>query len=154
MKTALNTANGKGTPAIGILGLEFQPVSGTDNYTFANLDGVDIQGITSKTCGNAFANAFEPASVVNGDHKLYFTNSLNIRKKSVGGAPYQGDGSVNSTFMTAFATAAANPVLEVSVPGVLLDPAVVGPPSGNPYDDCITKGTHNGDSTLPLINQF
>jgi len=153
VKKALNTANTKNTRALGILGLEFQPVA-TDAFTFANLDGVDIQGTTTKTCGNAFANAFEPARVVNGDHKLYYTNSLNIRSKNVAGAHFQGDGSVNSAFMGAFSTAAANPVLEVSVPGVLLDPAVVGGPGGFPYDDCITKGTHNGDSTGPLVNQF
>jgi hypothetical protein len=151
-----DTTNGTFTPAraIGILGLEFQPVSGTDTYTFANLDGVDIQGVTAKTCGNATANAFEPARVVEGDHRLFFTNSLNVRVKNVAGAHFLGDGSVNATFMSAFSTAAASPTLQVSVPGVLLDPNVVGGPGGFPYDACITKGTHFGDSTQPLQLQF
>lgn len=153
VKKALDKANANGTQALGILGLEFQPTA-ADSFVFAALDGVVIDGVTAKTCGNAFANPFEPARVVNGDHKLYYTNSLNLRVKNVGGAHFSGDGSVNSSFMGAFASAAALPALEVSVPGVLLDPAVVGPPSGNPYDACITKGTHAGDSTAPLINQF
>lgn len=153
VQKALDAANAASVPALGILGLEFQPGTG-DAYGFAALDGVVIDGTTAKTCGNAIADAFEPARVVNGDHRLYFTNSLNIRIKSVGGAHFLGDGSTNSDFMTAFKTAAANPVTQVSVPGVLLDPAIVGAPAGHAYDPCITKGTHNGDSTLPLQNQF
>jgi len=153
VKKALNTANTAGTPALGILGLEFQP-TGTDSFSFAALNGVVIDGTTTKTCGNAFANAFEPARVVEGEHSLYFTNSLNLRVKNVGGAHFQGDASVNSDFMTAFSTIAADPATEVSVPGVLLDPAIVGGPGGNPFDACITKGTRFGDSTEPLQQQF
>ncbi len=154
VKKALDHADTQGNRALGILGLEFQPVAGTDTYSFAALNGVAIAGTTTKTCGNAFANAFEPARVTNGEHQLFFTNSLNLRIKSVGGAHFKGDGSTNSDFMTAFSVAAANPVLEVSVPGVMLDPDVSGTPAGNPYDACITSGTHHGDSTEPLQLQF
>jgi hypothetical protein len=153
VQTALDTA-GAATRAIGILGLEFQPVSGTNTYSFANLNGVDISGTTTKTCGNTFANAFQPDRVVQGDHALFYTNSLNLRSASVAGKPFNGDGSVNSDFMDAFTTAASDPVLEVSVPGTLLDPILVGAPAGNPYDECITKGTHNLDSTQPLQLKF
>ncbi|HUL19422.1 MAG TPA: hypothetical protein VLV29_09170, partial [Steroidobacteraceae bacterium] len=123
VQKGLNTANTNGTRAFGLLGLEFQPGAG-DTYGFAALNGAVIDGTTTKTCGNAIADAFEPARVVNGEHRLYYTNSLNIRIKSVGGAPFLGDGSTASDFMTAFKTAASNPVLQVSVPGVLLDPSV------------------------------
>ncbi|MBV8784997.1 MAG: hypothetical protein JOZ67_12480 [Gammaproteobacteria bacterium] len=151
VKTALNTAFASGTRAIGILGMEFQPGS-SDHYSFAALNGYVIDGVTTKTCGNAQADAFEPARVVNGDHALFFTNSLQVRNKIINGnSRFDGSSTGNSgDFINAFRTAAANPVLDVSVPGVLLDPGVSGPPSGNPYDACITKGTHNGDSTLPL----
>jgi hypothetical protein len=87
---------------------------------------------------------------VSGAYDLFFTNSLNVRTKSVKGAPFLGDGSVFSDFITAFTAAATDPATEVSVPGVLLDPNVVGAPAGNPYDPCITKGTHNGNSTQAL----
>jgi hypothetical protein len=149
VKTALNNANTAGVRAVGILGLEFQPAA-TDHYTFAKLNGVAVNGVTAKTCGNSVANAFEPANVVSGAYDLFFTNSLNVRTKSIKGAPFLGDGSVFSAFITAFTTVATDPVTEVSVPGVLLDPNVVGGPSGAPYDDCITKGTHNGNSTQAL----
>lgn len=154
VQTALDAAGTAGVRAIGILGLEFQPVSGTDSYSFLDLNGVDISGISSKTCGNAFNNIFEPARVVEGDHALFFTNSLNLRIASVNGAHFNGDGSVNSDFMDAFVRAASTPAVEVSVPGVLLDPALVGAPAGNPWDPCITKGTHGLDSTQPLQLQF
>jgi hypothetical protein len=149
VKTGLNNANTASVRALGILGLEFQPAA-TDHYTFSKLNGVAVNGVTAKTCGNSVANAFEPANVVSGAYDLFFTNSLNVRTKSIKGAPFLGDGSVFSVFITAFTAAATDPATEVSVPGVLLDPNVVGGPGGNPYDDCITKGTHNGNSTQAL----
>ncbi len=149
VKAGLNNANTAGVRAIGILGLEFQPAA-TDHFSFASLNGVVVDGVTAKTCGNAVANAFEPAKVVSGAYDLFFTNSLNVRTKSVKGAPFKGDNTVNSDFITAFTTVATDPATEVSVPGVLLDPNVVGGPAGNPYDACITKGTHNGNSTQAL----
>ena len=104
---------------------------------------------------------------MNGEHKLFYTNSLNTRIVSLPGRlpngtlisptvnePFLGDGTIHSDFINAFSTAASNPVVEVSVPGVLLDPDVVGPPSGQPYDACITSGTHHTDSTEPLQLQF
>jgi hypothetical protein len=149
VKAGLNNANTAGVRAIGILGLEFQPAA-TDKYVFAGLNGVKIDGVTAKTCGNAVANAFEPANVVSGAYDLFFTNSLNVRVKAVKGAPFKGDGTVFSDFITAFTTAATDPATEVSVPGVLLDPNVVGAPGGFAYDACITRGTHNGNSTQAL----
>jgi hypothetical protein len=149
VKAGINNANTAGARAVGLLGLEFQP-GGSDHYSFASLDGVAVNGVTAKTCGNAVANAFEPANVVSGAYPLFYTNSLNVRTKSVNGAPFKGDGTVNSDFITAFTAAATDPATEVSVPGVLLDPNVVGGPSGAPFDACITRGTHNGNSTGPL----
>jgi PBP superfamily domain len=145
----INAANAAGVRAVGLLGMEFQP-GASDSYKFASLNGVTVSGVTAKTCGNAVANLFEPANVVSGAYDLFFTNSLNYRSASVGGAPFHGDGTVNSDFIDAFVAAATDPATEVSVPGVLLDPNVVGAPAGNPYDACITKGTHNGNSTQAL----
>jgi hypothetical protein len=147
VKTALNNANTAGVRAIGILGLEFQP-AGTDHYTFASLNGVAVQGTTTKTCGNAVANAFDPVNVTSGAYDLFFTNSLQFRN-----ADHTGTGT-NKTFIDAFLAVATDPATEVSVPGVMLDPLVVGGPSGAPFDDCITKGTHNGNSQAPLQLQF
>ncbi len=149
VKAGLNNANTAGVRALAILGMEFQP-SATDHYSFASLNGVTVSGVTAKTCGNAVANPFEPANVVSGAYDLFYTNSLNVRTKSVKGQPFLGDGSVSSAFITAFTAAATDPATEVSVPGVLLDPNVVGGPSGNPFDSCITKGSHNGNSTQAL----
>ncbi|HUI61659.1 MAG TPA: hypothetical protein VLX90_15635 [Steroidobacteraceae bacterium] len=149
VQAGLNDANTKGARAVGILGLEFQP-GASDGYTFGNLNGVDIQGTTAETCGNAVANPFEPANVVSGAHDLFFTNSLQFRTASVKGAPFEGDSSVDSDFMDMFSGIAADPATEVSVPGVLLDPDVAGTPSGQPYANCITRGTHHQNSTSPL----
>src|SRR5581483_8028705 len=140
VKNALNNANTAGVRALGILGMEFQP-GATDHYQFASLNGVSVSGITTKTCGNAVANPFEPANVVSGAYDFFFTNGMQYRIKSINGAPFKGDGTVQSDFITAYAAAAQDAATEVSVPGVLLDPAVVGGPSGNPFDACITKGT-------------
>jgi len=153
VKNGLNSANGKGARAVGILGLEFQPAA-TDSYTFGNVNGVDIQGTTSVTCGNAVANAFEPANVVSGAHDLFFTNSFQYRVASVGGQPFFGDNSAASDFMGSFLIVASDPATEVSVPGVLLDPDVAGTPSGNPWDPCITRGTRHQNSTAPLQLAF
>jgi ABC-type phosphate transport system substrate-binding protein len=147
VKAGLNNANTAGVRALGILGLEFQPGS-SDHFSFASLDGVVVNGVTAKTCGNAVANAFEPANVVSGAYPLFYTNSLQFRN-----ADHTGTGT-NKTFIDAFLVVATDPATEVSVPGVLLDPLVVGAPAGNPYDDCITKGTHNGNSQAPLQLQF
>lgn len=149
VKAGLNNANAAGVRAIGILGLEFQAAA-ADKYSFASLNGVKIDGTTAKTCGNAVANAFEPANVVSGAYDLFFTNSLNVRTKAVKGQPFKGDGTVFSDFITAFTAAATDPATEVSVPGVLLDPNVVGAPAGAAYDACITRGSHNGNSTQAL----
>ncbi len=154
VKKGLNAANTAGARAVGILGLEFQPASGTDSYVFGHLNGVVVDGVSSRTCGNAVATLFEPANVVSGAHDLFFTNSLNYRTASVGGAPFFGDGSVSSDFITAFSVTASDPATEVSVPGVMLDPVVVGAPAGSPWDACITKGTHNLTSTAPLQLQY
>ena len=153
VKKALDAANGASARAVGILGLEFQP-GGSDSYVFASLNGVHVDGSTTKTCGNATAYIFEPGNVVSGAYPLFFTNSLQYRVKSLNSAPYAGDGSVFSDFITAWSDVAADPATEVSVSGVLLDPVVTGAPSGNPWDACITKGTHNLQSTSPLQLQF
>ena len=154
VKNGLNNANAAGVRAIGVLGMEFQPVAGTDHYQFASLDGVTVSGTTTKTCGNAVANPFEPANVVSGAYDFFFTNGIQFRTKSLNGAPFQGDGTAQSAFITAYVAAAQDPATEVSVPGVLLDPAVVGGPSGAAYDACITKGTRNGNSTQEVQLQF
>jgi len=133
--------------------MEFQP-GASDHYSFASLNGVTVSGVTAKTCGNAVANPFEPAAVVSGQYDFFFTNGMQYRNKSVNGAPFKGDGTAQSDFITAYAAAAQDPATEVSVPGVLLDPAVVGGPGGFPYDDCITKGTRNGNSTQEIQMQF
>jgi len=147
VKTALNNANTAGVRAVGVLGLEFQP-GASDHYTFASLNGVAVQGTTAKNCGNAVANAFDPDNVTSGAYDLFFTNSLQFRN-----ADHTGTGT-NKTFIDAFLVVATDPATEVSVPGVMLDPLVVGAPAGNPYDDCITKGSHNGNSQGPLQLQF
>ena len=147
VKAGLNNANTAGVRALGILGLEFQP-GASDHYSFASLNGTAVQGTTSKNCGNAVANAFDPDNVTSGAYDLFFTNSLQFRN-----ADHTGTGT-NKTFIDAFLAVATDPATEVSVPGVMLDPLVVGGPSGAPYDDCITKGTHNGNSQAPLQLQF
>lgn len=147
VKTALNNASTANVRAMGILGLEFQP-AGTDKYTFASLNGITVEAATAKNCGNAVANAFNPDNVVSGAYDLFFTNSLQYRN-----ADHVGTG-VNKTFIDAFVVVATDPATEVSVPGVLLDPNVVGGPGGSAFDDCITKGTHNGNSTQALQLQF
>jgi PBP superfamily domain len=153
VKAGLNNANTAGVRALGILGMEFQP-AGTDHYQFAALNGVTVAGVTTKTCGNAVANPFEPALVVSGAYDFFFTNGMQYRIKSINGAPFKGDHTAQSDAITAFAAAATDPATEVSVPGVLLDPAVVGGPSGNAFDPCITKGTRNGNSTQEVQLQF
>lgn len=147
VKAALNNANTAGVRAVGILGLEFQP-GASDHYSFAALNGVAVQGTTAKNCGNAVANAFDPDPVASGAYDLFFTNSVQFRN-----ADHTGTGT-NKTFIDAFLVVATDPATEVSVPGVMLDPLVVGAPAGNPYDDCITKGSHNGNSQGPLQLQF
>jgi hypothetical protein len=157
VKNGLNNANTGNTRALGILGMEFQPSpppAGTDHYTFASLNGVAVAGSTAKTCGNAVANPFEPANVVSGAYDFFFTNGMQYRTVSINGGGYKGDGTAQSDFITRYALVAADPATEVSVPGVLLDPAVVGGPSGAAYDDCITKGTRNGNSTQEVQLQF
>ncbi len=149
VKAGMDDANSKGARAVGLLGMEFQPGAG-DSYTFGNVNGVDIQGVTAVTCGNAVANLFEPANVVAGKHDLFFTNSLQYRTVSIGGQPFEGDGSASSDLMDAYTIVASDPATEVSVPGVLLDPDVTGTPAGNPWDSCITRGTHHLNSTAPL----
>ena len=147
VKAGLNNANTAGVRALGILGMEFQP-GASDHYSFASLNGVAVAGVTTKTCGNAVANPFEPANVTNGSYDLFFTNSLQFRN-----ADHTGTGT-NKTFIDAFLAVATDPATEVSVPGVMLDPLVVGAPAGSAFDDCITKGTHNGNSQAPLQLQF
>jgi hypothetical protein len=149
----LNNSNSAGVRALGILSMEFQP-GVSERYQFAALDGVSVSGISAKTCGNSVANAFQPPKVVSGAYDFFFTNSVQYRIKSVGGQPFMGDRSPASDFLTAFVSVATDPATDVSVPGVLLDPSNVGGPAGFPWDSCITKGTHNGTSTQPVLLEF
>ena len=153
VKKAIDNANTASARAVGIGCLELQPGT-SDGYTFAALDGVRITGTTTKTCGNAAPYAFEPANAVSGAYPLFYTGSLQYRIKSLNGANYSGDGTVYSDFIGAFAAVATDPATQVSVAGGLLDPVIVGAPAGNPWDACITKGTHNLQSTSPLQLQF
>jgi hypothetical protein len=149
----LNISNSVGVRAIGILSMAFQP-SAIDQYSFAALNGVAVSGVTTKTCGNAVANPFEPARVVSGAYDFFYAVSMQYRIKSINGAPFRGDGTAQSDAIVVLAAAAQDPATVVSGPGVLLDPAVVGGPSGAAYDPCITKGTRQGNSTQPLQLQF
>ncbi len=149
VKTALDNANTDGARAIGILGLSSPPGS-SDHFVFASLNGVAVSGSTTKTCGNSSAYAFEPANLQSGAYDLFYTDSLQYRKASVNGAPYKGDGTYYTNFITDFVALASNPVTEVSVSGVMLDPVVAGAPASQAYAACIAFGTHNKNSTAPL----
>ncbi len=150
VKTALDNANTDGARAIGILGLSSPPGT-SDHYVFASLNSVLVSGSTTKTCGNSSAYAFEPANVQSGAYDLFYTDSLQYRKASVNGAPYKGDGTFYTNFITDFVALASNPVTQVSVSGVMLDPLVIGAgPGSQAYAACVAQGTHNKNSTAPL----
>jgi ABC-type phosphate transport system substrate-binding protein len=151
VKTAMDNAATDNVRAVGLLGLAYQPVSGTDTYTFASLNGIHVDGSTTKTCGNATAYSFEPANVQSGAYDLFYTDSIQYRKISLNGAPYHDGSSANSKFIDDFLSESSNPVNQVSVSGIMVDPVIAGAgPGSQAYAACIAKGTHNKNSTAPL----
>jgi hypothetical protein len=140
VQIGLDNANTDGARAIGILSLSYPPGS-ADTYQFATLNGAAAMGSI---------DVFTPALVQSGAYDLFYTALLLYRKASVGGAPYEGDGSAYSQFITDFAYLARQPVNQLATPGIMLDPIIGGSPFTQPYGQCIAKGTHNQNSTSPL----
>ncbi|MDR3416941.1 MAG: substrate-binding domain-containing protein [Nevskia sp.] len=144
----LQADNTNGCLAIGILGAEFPPEVQGGGYQLVKINGADpYSRITSG--GHVYATY---ANEINGTYDIFVSNSFNYRTKSINGGGYLGDHTAHSVFINIFMSELGNGNLPggvsgqfpLGVTGTLLDPSVSN------FGDCVTTGTHFGNSLAPL----
>lgn len=156
----LNAANVAGARAIAILGLEYppalnQPSSGTgkgvSQYSFVKIDGVGPDAGTGADNING-ATSTSYTNVVTGAYDFFYQNSFNTR------SGFLTANSVNAAWANALKTlfqakdisgANASKAFPNAVPGLLLDPKIIGSQIAG-----VVTGTRYKKSTAPLQPVF
>jgi hypothetical protein len=153
--TDLQAANAAGARAIGVLGLENPPainqVGGQNQYSFVRINGVGIDTGTSNdningTVGTSYTN------VVTGPYDFFYQNSFNTRSGLLSSATVNG--AVASIYLAQFqkpdiAGAHASKAFPNAVPGILLDPKIIGSQVAG-----VVTGSRYKKSTAPLQPVF
>jgi len=147
----LNAADTAGKRAVAILGLEFPPAQnqtgGVNHYSFVKLNGVGPDAGTGSDNVNG-TTATTYSNIVKGTYDFYYQNSYNQRTSFPSGtAAANFDAAVLAALQnSALAGANASKALPNAVPGLLLDPSVLGLPdvAGE------VTGSRLGNSTSPL----
>jgi hypothetical protein len=152
----LNAANVAGGRAIAILGLEYppalnQPTSGTgknvSQYSFVKINGVGPDAGTGADNING-STSTSYTNVVTGAYDFFYQNSFNTR------SGFLAVNSANANFANALklkfqqkdiSGANASKPFPQAVPGVLLDPKIIGSQVAG-----VVTGTRAKKSTAPL----
>jgi hypothetical protein len=152
----LNAANVGGARAIAILGLEYppalnQPTSGSgknvSQYSFVKIDGVgpDTGGATDNINGST---STKYTNVVTGAYDFFYQNSFNTRTGFLtnGTANAAWAGALKIKFQSKDISGAnASKPFPQAVPGLLLDPKIIGSQIAG-----VVTGTRAKKSTAPL----